>query len=184
MAWSYGLLERLVESRERDMAGEPPADLPALLDYADGSSATLALLALRVLGPAQPGGRRGRAQPGYCLGLDRDRQGGSLSRRPAPPLSTGGPDGQSRSIGGTPVRKGFFAGAPPRRGGLGRRARRRLAAVRRTGARLPRRYHPCSFRRPWPQAISGAWKRPPTTPSMPGFSGRRRGGSGASLGDG
>lgn len=41
---------RLIEARERDMDSEPPPDLPSLLDYAEGTAATLNYLALRCLG--------------------------------------------------------------------------------------------------------------------------------------
>ncbi len=43
-------IDRLIDSRERDLDDEPPADLAALEDYADGTSATLARLAVGVLG--------------------------------------------------------------------------------------------------------------------------------------
>jgi phytoene synthase len=46
MAW----FERLIETREQDIDGEPPADMPALLNYAEGSSAALTWLALEPLG--------------------------------------------------------------------------------------------------------------------------------------
>jgi NADH dehydrogenase [ubiquinone] 1 alpha subcomplex assembly factor 6 len=44
------LLERLIDAREQDMKPDPPADLPALLDYAQDTSSTLVELALEVLG--------------------------------------------------------------------------------------------------------------------------------------
>ena len=43
-------IDRLIDSRERDLDDEPPADLAALEDYADGTSATLARLAVGALG--------------------------------------------------------------------------------------------------------------------------------------
>lgn len=46
--------DRLIDTRERDLAGEPPATLAALEDYAEGTSATLLHLALEVLGASQP----------------------------------------------------------------------------------------------------------------------------------
>ena len=42
--------DRLIDTRERDLADEPPTSLAALEDYADGTSAPLVRLALRVLG--------------------------------------------------------------------------------------------------------------------------------------
>jgi phytoene synthase len=47
-------LEKLIDTRERDLDAEPPASLGALEDYAEGSSAALVLLALEVLGARQP----------------------------------------------------------------------------------------------------------------------------------
>src|SRR5260221_1661907 len=43
-------LDRLIDSRERDLDPAPPPTLAALEDYAEGSSAPLAILALEVLG--------------------------------------------------------------------------------------------------------------------------------------
>src|SRR6267154_786638 len=42
--------DRLIDTRERDLADEPPASLAALEDYAEGSSAALVYLALQALG--------------------------------------------------------------------------------------------------------------------------------------
>jgi NADH dehydrogenase [ubiquinone] 1 alpha subcomplex assembly factor 6 len=47
-------LERMIDTRERDLADEPPPDLRALEDYAEGTSATVLYLALEVLGEAGP----------------------------------------------------------------------------------------------------------------------------------
>jgi len=47
--------DRLIDSRERDLAEEPPATLAALEDYAEGSSAPLVELALEALGLREPG---------------------------------------------------------------------------------------------------------------------------------
>jgi phytoene synthase len=44
--------ERLIETREQDLEGAPPADMQALLAYAEGSSAALTWLALETLGGA------------------------------------------------------------------------------------------------------------------------------------
>ncbi len=43
-------IDRLIDSRERDLDDEPPADVAALDAYADGTSATLARLAVGALG--------------------------------------------------------------------------------------------------------------------------------------
>ena len=47
--------DRLIDTRERDLDDEPPADLAALEDYAEGTSAALLHLALEVLGVAEAG---------------------------------------------------------------------------------------------------------------------------------
>jgi NADH dehydrogenase [ubiquinone] 1 alpha subcomplex assembly factor 6 len=47
--------DRLIDTRERDLADEPPADLAALEAYAEGTSATLLYLAIEVLGVAEAG---------------------------------------------------------------------------------------------------------------------------------
>lgn len=60
-----GLLDRLIDAREQDMEPEPPADLAALLDYARGTSATLAELALEILGRPDPAVR----EAGRALGI-------------------------------------------------------------------------------------------------------------------
>jgi NADH dehydrogenase [ubiquinone] 1 alpha subcomplex assembly factor 6 len=41
--------ERIIDTRERDLADTPPPDLAALEDYVEGTSATLVLLALEIL---------------------------------------------------------------------------------------------------------------------------------------
>ena len=59
---SQALFERLIATRERDLDIEPPADLAALVDYAQGSSATLVELALEILGdPTLPVREAGEA---------------------------------------------------------------------------------------------------------------------------
>ena len=48
--------DRLIDAREDDLAAEPPGDLAALEDYAEGTSASLVHLALQILGvPADSG---------------------------------------------------------------------------------------------------------------------------------
>jgi phytoene synthase len=59
------LLERLIDAREQDMEPEPPADLPALLDYARGTSSSLIELALEILGRPDPATR----EAGRALGI-------------------------------------------------------------------------------------------------------------------
>lgn len=54
----YGLsrvhFDRLIDARERDLDDEPPADMAALEDYAEGTSATVIWLALEILDAADP----------------------------------------------------------------------------------------------------------------------------------
>jgi len=59
---SVALLERMIDARERDMEAEPPADLSALVGYAEGTSSTVVELALEVLGqPTSAAREAGRA---------------------------------------------------------------------------------------------------------------------------
>jgi NADH dehydrogenase [ubiquinone] 1 alpha subcomplex assembly factor 6 len=46
--------DRIIDTRERDLADTPPADLAALIDYAEGTSSELLYLALETLGAADP----------------------------------------------------------------------------------------------------------------------------------
>ncbi|HEX2151280.1 MAG TPA: phytoene/squalene synthase family protein [Stellaceae bacterium] len=46
--------DRIIDTRERDLAETPPSDLAALVDYAEGTSSTLLHLALEALGAAEP----------------------------------------------------------------------------------------------------------------------------------
>ena len=46
--------DRLIDARERDLDDAPPADLAALVDYAEGTSSALVYLALEALGAAEP----------------------------------------------------------------------------------------------------------------------------------
>ena len=47
-------LDRIIDTRERDLDDTPPADLTALIDYAEGTSSTLLFLTLEALGAAEP----------------------------------------------------------------------------------------------------------------------------------
>ena len=61
--------DRLIDARERDLDPEPPADLAALENYAEGSSAALVRLALETLG-ARESAAQDVARPvgiGYAL---------------------------------------------------------------------------------------------------------------------
>jgi phytoene synthase len=61
--------DRLIDTRERDLADAPPADLAALENYAEGTSSSLVQLALEVLGVRQPDAHEtaGRVGIGYAL---------------------------------------------------------------------------------------------------------------------
>jgi NADH dehydrogenase [ubiquinone] 1 alpha subcomplex assembly factor 6 len=45
--------DRIIDTRERDLDDAPPADMAALVDYAEGTSSTLVDLALEALGAAE-----------------------------------------------------------------------------------------------------------------------------------
>src|SRR3954469_1186159 len=47
-------LDRIIDARERDLYDTPPADIAALIDYAEGTSSALIYLALEALGAADP----------------------------------------------------------------------------------------------------------------------------------
>jgi len=137
-----GLLERLMDARERDMTSEPPADLPALLDYADGSSATLVLLALKVLGQPGPALEEAGRNLGIAwalIGIARAIPFHAAQRRLYLPADLMAKSGLS-------TRQLFERGSSPALRPivetLAGEAGRRLAAVRRTKGGLPRRYHP------------------------------------------
>jgi NADH dehydrogenase [ubiquinone] 1 alpha subcomplex assembly factor 6 len=61
--------DRLIDTRERDLDDAPPATLAALEDYAEGSSAQLALLALETLGAATPEAREAAHHVGIAYAL-------------------------------------------------------------------------------------------------------------------
>jgi phytoene synthase len=46
--------DRIIDTRERDLGDMPPADVAALVDYAEGTSSALVHLALEALGAAEP----------------------------------------------------------------------------------------------------------------------------------
>ena len=61
--------DRLIDTRERDLVDEPPADLAALEDYADGTSSPLVQLALEVLGVRRPEAQETARQVGIAYAL-------------------------------------------------------------------------------------------------------------------
>jgi phytoene synthase len=61
--------DRMIDTRERDLADEPPATMAALEAYAEGTAATLLYLALEVLGVAQPAARASAREIGIGYAL-------------------------------------------------------------------------------------------------------------------
>jgi phytoene synthase len=61
--------DRLIDTRERDLDEAPPAELTALEDYAEGSVATLAALALAVLGISDPAAGEAARHVAIAFGL-------------------------------------------------------------------------------------------------------------------
>src|SRR5439155_14945016 len=61
--------DRMIDTRERDLADEPPATLAALEDYGEGTAAALLYLALEVLGVRDPAvhASAGEVGIGYAL---------------------------------------------------------------------------------------------------------------------
>lgn len=61
--------ERLLEARAFDLDDDAPADLDALIDYAEGTSASLSLLSLEVLGVDDVASRRAARHVGIAWAL-------------------------------------------------------------------------------------------------------------------
>ncbi|MFQ5775208.1 MAG: phytoene/squalene synthase family protein [Kiloniellaceae bacterium] len=61
--------ERLIDAREFDLDGEAPESLPALEDYAEGTSASVVLLALEILGAAAPAAQAAARHAGIAWAL-------------------------------------------------------------------------------------------------------------------
>jgi len=61
--------DRIIDTRERDLADEPPATLAALEDYAEGTAATLLHLALEVLDVREPGTCESAREVGIAYAL-------------------------------------------------------------------------------------------------------------------
>lgn len=61
--------DRMIDARERDLADAPPADLAALLDYAEDTSSTLVCLALEAVGVGEKAAfaAAGEVGIGYAL---------------------------------------------------------------------------------------------------------------------
>ncbi len=66
---SRGHFDRLIEAREFDLDGRPPANLGALVDYAEGTSSTLVLLVLEALGSREPEAIEAGRQVGIAWAL-------------------------------------------------------------------------------------------------------------------
>jgi NADH dehydrogenase [ubiquinone] 1 alpha subcomplex assembly factor 6 len=63
------LFDRLIDTRERDLADEPPVDMAALVDYADGTSGVLLQAAVEVLGVSNPAAREAAREVGVAYAL-------------------------------------------------------------------------------------------------------------------
>lgn len=61
--------DRMIDTRERDLADQPPASLAALEDYAEGTAATLLYLALDVLGVTEPAAQVAASEVGIGYAL-------------------------------------------------------------------------------------------------------------------
>lgn len=61
--------DRLIDAREFDLDDEPPADLDALVDYAEATSSPLVLLALEALGANEPAALAAGRQLGIAWAL-------------------------------------------------------------------------------------------------------------------
>src|SRR5207237_2804610 len=61
--------ERMIDTRERDLAEEPAATLAHLKDYAEGTAATLLYLALELLGVTEPAARASAREVGIGYAL-------------------------------------------------------------------------------------------------------------------
>jgi NADH dehydrogenase [ubiquinone] 1 alpha subcomplex assembly factor 6 len=136
------MLERLVDARERDMATEPPRDLAALLDYANASSGTLALLALKVLGQPSPAVEEAGRDLGVAwalAGIARAVPFHAAQRRLYLPADLMANTGLSP---GHLFERGTSPALRPVVEALAEEARRRLAAVRQVRPQVPRRFHP------------------------------------------
>lgn len=61
--------DRIIDTRERDLDDTPPADLAALVDYAEGTSSALIHLALEALGAAEPEATAAGCEVGIAYAL-------------------------------------------------------------------------------------------------------------------
>jgi NADH dehydrogenase [ubiquinone] 1 alpha subcomplex assembly factor 6 len=66
---SRTLFDHLIDTRERDLDGTPPASLAALEDYAEGTAATLLYVALEILKVEEASAREAARHVGIAYGL-------------------------------------------------------------------------------------------------------------------
>ncbi len=71
--------DRMIDTRERDLADEPPASLAALEVYAEGTAATLLNLALEVLGVTEPAAGAAAREIGIGYALSWPPAGAAVS---------------------------------------------------------------------------------------------------------
>jgi phytoene synthase len=69
LALTRSYFERLIDARQSDVDGEPPASLAALENYAEGTSANLVYLALELLGVRDPGSRQAGQHVGIAYAI-------------------------------------------------------------------------------------------------------------------
>jgi len=150
---SRGLFERLIATRERDLDADPPADLAALVDYAQGSSATLVELALEILGEPTPAVREAGEATGVAwalTGLLRAVPFHAARRRvylPADLMTEAGlTPGQLFERGSSPVLRPVVRAVAGEAAAWLSRARQRAAQV-------PRRFQPALL----PATLAGGY---------------------------
>ena len=122
--------DRIIDTRERDLDDTPPADLAALIDYAEGTSSALLFLALEALGAAEPVAVEAAREVGIAYAL-----AGLLRAMPFHAASGRSyiPQDIAARVGLDPASlcaSARHAGAAQSGRGVGRRRRRRISAAR------------------------------------------------------
>lgn len=165
---SRPLFERLIAARERDLDVDPPADLAALVDYAQGSSGTLVELALEILGDPTPGVREAGEATGVAwalTGLLRAVPFHASRRRlylPANLMAAAGlASGQLFEHGSSPA-------LIPVVHAVAREAATWLSRARESAAQVPRRFQPALL----PATLAAGYLRRLKTAGYDPFDGR------------
>jgi phytoene synthase len=131
--------DRIIDTRERDLADAPPPDLRALVDYAEGTSSTLIYLALEALGATEAATIEAAREIGVAYAL-----AGLLRAMPfhAPSGRSFIPKNIAARVGLDPMTYARCRDTPMLRGAvaeLAETAAMHLAAGRRGIGRTPRR---------------------------------------------